>query len=336
MGDHQFWPLVPGDQLKRQEIHKLEVRGVHVGGRHQHGITSCLEGAAHLVFMGEGGEENGYGKHDYFVDDDTISYTGEGPVGNQSLLSSGNKFLANASSTDVVHFFWRAKKSDPYTYVGEVAVGPPTWRWDRAPDRNGDERDVLVFTLKRAGNQSQSLSELKLLTPVAAGDRKPAVIRNSDALWTPPATSDVIVPGSSGGVATRSEHTLQKDFGEWLLAKGNDVRQQSIEGQLPDFVDRTDGFVIEAKGSSERSAVRQAIGQVLDYADSARRAQSALKPAILLPARPDDPRAELVLRLGITLIYRDSQDGFVYEYPEGDELNYLLLASETSDSVDGD
>ena len=133
------WPLNVGDQLKRSEIHQLEVRGMRVGGRQQHGITSCLEGGAHLVFMGEGGEENGYGKHDYFIDDDTISYTGEGSVGNQSLLSSGNKFLATASPNDVIHFFWRAKKSDPYTYVGEVAVEASAWRWDRAPDWNGDE-----------------------------------------------------------------------------------------------------------------------------------------------------------------------------------------------------
>jgi len=114
MTDDSTWPLNPGVQLKRSEIHKLEVGRVRVGGRQQHGITSCLGGTAHLVFMGEGGEENGYGKHDYFIDDDTISYTGEGSVGNQSLLSSGNKFLSSASPSDVIHFFWRAKKSDPY------------------------------------------------------------------------------------------------------------------------------------------------------------------------------------------------------------------------------
>ena len=125
-------------------------------------------------------------------------------------------------------------------------------------------------------------------------------------------------------MATRSEHTLQKDVGEWVLAKGNDVRQQTIEGQVPDFVDATDGYVIEAKRSSERASVRQATGQVLDYADSAHRAGSALKPAILLPARPDDPRARLVLGLGITLIYRGSKDGFVYEYPEDPQSNKVL------------
>ncbi len=69
MTDDSTWPLNPGVQLKRSEIHKLEVGRVRVGGRQQHGITSCLGGTAHLVFMGEGGEENGYGKHDYFIDD---------------------------------------------------------------------------------------------------------------------------------------------------------------------------------------------------------------------------------------------------------------------------
>ena len=60
----------------------------------------------------------------------------------------------------------------------------------------------------------------------------------------------------------------------------------------------------EAKASVSRTAVRLAIGQVLDYADAFRSAGDPLAPAIWRPARPDPARVDLALGLGISVFYR--------------------------------
>lgn len=300
------WPPFPGQRLTRFEINNAELDGIRVGGNPQSGITYSKSLSEVLVFMGEAGEDNGYGKWD-FIDGTRVSYTGAGRIGNQDPNRFDNQYIISAPVSRTIRLFWRSHRSDPYEYVGEIKQALP-WEMKRAPDRNGEDRDVVVFTFDIVGD---FFGERHI-----PASRRAPIITNSDREWTPPSTTDVISSGSEGGVVKRKEHNLQRDFGEWLLRNGVDVRSQTIEGQVPDFVDATNRMVIEAKRSSERHAIRQAIGQVLDYADAARRTGLALKPAILVPVRPDDHRAQLVLNLGIILIYRDEKNGFTYEYPD--------------------
>ena len=309
--DEVTWPLKPGMAMKRKAIHQLTVDGRPIGGREQHGIVSCLGGAELLIFMGERGENNGYGKHDKHAGLE-VTYTGEGRFGNQDPTSSGNRALLEADESTIIHFFRRERKRDPYTYVGRVTPlsTPETghWRWDRAPDGNGDERDVLVFSL-RVRDTSGSAE-----TPAFGGDPQPALTRRR---WSAPSQGDVEVSPYAGGIASRVEHALQAEFGAWLESRGHDVWREAIEGQFPDFIDGTDGLVIEAKPSSARPFVRLAIGQVLDYADAHWRAGTPLTPAVLFPSRPEEPRVALARRLGIVVIYKVGTGGFSYEWPDG-------------------
>ena len=309
--DEVTWPLEPGVQMKRKAIHQLTVDGRPLGGREQHGIVSCLGGAELLIFMGERGENNGYGKHDKHAGLE-VTYTGEGRFGNQDPTSSGNRALLEADESTIIHFFRRERKRDPYTYVGRVTPlsTPETghWRWDRAPDRNDDERDVLVFSLRVRNAPGRAA------VPAAVGrDPQPVATRRR---WSAPSQGDVEIAPSAGGSASRVEHGLQAEFGAWLESRGHEVWSETIEGQIPDFIDGTDGLVIEAKPSAARPFVRLAIGQVLDYADAYRRAGTSLRPAVLFPSRPEEPRVALARQLGIVVIYKNGMGGFDYDWPD--------------------
>ena len=309
------WPPSPGQKMWREQIKHAAFQGTEVGGSIQPGIIRPKTISEVLLFMGEGGETSGYGKFDYFIPGEPrVSYTGAGRYGNQDPERADNQYVISASLDTVIRFFWRPSKKKPYEYVGRVRQCAP-WRMERAPDLDGLERDVIVFTFDILGDAEDKHIPLT---------DKPPVVLHSDSEWQESAEDDFDSPGSPGGKRKRKEHSLQNDFGRWLKSKGNDVRRQTLEGQVPDFVDASDLMVIEAKRSSERQAIRQAIGQVLDYADIAQRTGTPLKPAILVPVRPDSDRARLVLNLGITLIYRDDKKGFVYEYPEDHQSNKVL------------
>ena len=69
--------------------------------------------------------------------------------------------------------------------------------------------------------------------------------------------------------------------------------------------------VVEAKSSASRVHIRQAIGQVLEYAFlMSRNLDRDISPAILTPHKPARELCELLTSLGITFIWREG-DAFV-------------------------
>ena len=289
------WPPQGGEKRTKAEFHASQFEGRPVKGNGDAGITTCLGKDELLVFMGARGREAGYKEHEGFLPDGRVSYTGQGQEGDQRLASGANAQVVKFSRAGKpTRFFVQVEEDAPYEYLGLVRLDEEP-EWKRGKDRNDEERDVVVFTfrfLEQDDGHSRLFAEL------------PAPVRSAEQDWVPPDDTEVEVAPSGGGVAKRTEHTLQKDFGNWLRAAGHHVTTVTIEGQHPDLVDRTDGLVIEAKGSATRAAVRLAIGQVLDYADALRRDGDPLEPAILLPARPDPARVDLALGLGISVFYR--------------------------------
>ena len=292
------WPPEVGERRTKAEFHASQFEGRPVKGNGDAGITTCLGKDELLVFMGARGREAGYKEHEGFLPDGRVSYTGQGQVGNQRLQDGVNAQVVEFSRAGKpTRFFVQVEEDAPYEYLGLARLDEEP-EWKRGKDRNGDERDVVVFTLRfleKQDDHSRWSAEL------------PAPVRSSEQDWVPPDDTEVEVAPSGGGFAERTEHTLQKDFGTWLRAAGHHVTSVTIEGQHPDLVDRTNGLVIEAKASASRAAVRLAIGQVLDYADAFRRAGDPLEPAILLPSRPDPARVDLALGLGISVFYRSGK-----------------------------
>ncbi len=135
------WPISVGTTLKRVQVHAM------VGGAHQWGVTSCLGGAAMLIFADPvKSREFGYDKWEGMQLDGSFHYTGQGKFGPQTVDSGPNRRLLKSNEEGrLIHVF---RAQSPYvTYIGIFHLGEPPYRWESAPDTNGIERPVVVFHL---------------------------------------------------------------------------------------------------------------------------------------------------------------------------------------------
>jgi 5-methylcytosine-specific restriction protein A len=135
------WPVDVGATLKRVHLHQM------VGGAHQWGITSCLNGSAILVFSdAKKAQKFGYDKWEGFQRDGSFHYTGQGKFGPQTIESGSNRRLLRSSEDrKPIHVF--LAHSPLVTYVGQFSLGIQPFRWEKAPDADGHERSVVVFHL---------------------------------------------------------------------------------------------------------------------------------------------------------------------------------------------
>ena len=303
----QEWDVRPGEVWRRADLHR------RFGGSKQSGISSSARTPNVMVFSDpEVGRAFGYDKHEGRREDGSYRYTGEGQVGHQVATSQGNAALLSAEERGrAIRLF--IKDGRDATYIGEYSLGDPKYLVERARDRDGRERNVLVFNFVPVS------SEAPLPHPhnVAPGP----LLSNQYAVapWTPPNDSDISVPGTgrvvSDSTISRKEMQLQGAYGRWLEEHGKEVAQISIplDGgavmMRPDLFNVSDKVLIEAKKSSGRQYVREAIGQVLDYVHNLKRCDHPIEttPAILLPARPAEDLVELCAALGIAVVYREGE-----------------------------
>ena len=291
------WPVEPGVTMARSKIHDL------VGGNRRSGITKPASSRDILVFSDvKKGRKFGYHLHEGFLTDGSFSYTGEGQEGDQTFDAPGNKYLRDA---DIRGDFIRLFQTDgsQATYLGVFTLGDPAFNMQRAPDKNGDERDVIVFNLV-------PVSSLPIL--------EQAQIQTLGFIdWKPPSDSGYQIGPRShdGGIASRAEFTLERRYGLWLEKSGRNVKSVTIPipgtslSVYPDLFNATDNVVIEAKKSSARKYVREALGQVLDYQNLlAIQGHGDVKAAILLPSRPDSDLVQLCQRLGIEVVIPVGED----------------------------
>ena len=137
------WPIRVGETLKRRRLHAL------VGGAHQWGITSCLNGRAMLLFRNpKKSKKFGYDKGEGQQDNGQFHYTGQGVKGNQDVSSRANKSLLMSKDLEKpVHIF--ESLGTDVTYLGRYELLDNSYRWEVAPDETGHERRVVVFHLLR-------------------------------------------------------------------------------------------------------------------------------------------------------------------------------------------
>lgn len=137
------WPIKVGQKLKRRQLHSL------VGGAHQWGITSCMNGSAILVFSNPAKSRKfGYDRWEGPRSDGTYHYTGQGPVGDQDISTRSNRALIRSKARQLpVHLF--TSEGTEVTYVGLFELAEDPYRWERAPDQLGNDRRVVVFHLVR-------------------------------------------------------------------------------------------------------------------------------------------------------------------------------------------
>lgn len=122
------------------------------------------------------------------------------------------------------------------------------------------------------------------------------------------------IPGNKGGTFSQPERTLVDAYIEYCNL-GKYVVQPYIKSDkiYADLLDVSKYRLIEAKATTNRKAIRSAVGQLMDYKQTFRRKPSL---GILLPHRPTSSILSFLANYKITAIwltpnkkFRDSQKG---------------------------
>jgi hypothetical protein len=289
------WDIGVGEVIKRTEVHS------RFGGGGMGGIEPSAKTPNIFIFTSDSGGSFGY-NFDEELEDGSFLYTGDGQVGNQDITVGGNKAIVeHRKKGRSLRLFEATEKKTFVRYIGEfeLADAEPTIR--RAPDINGQTRDVLVFHLLPVGQTNK-------LTRKSVENSEPSVMWQNPERNTGESHTRQIVGSTT--IATRKEAQLQNRYIDYLKKKGFEVGTYIIsipESNSPlrvDLVDKTNQKIIEVKAGVTRGYVREAIGQVLDYAFQLKRIKDeSWFPVVLLPGRPSEDLCELIKSLDIELVW---------------------------------
>ncbi|MCP9759296.1 HNH endonuclease [Aquitalea sp. S1-19] len=133
------------------------------------------------MFTGSSGEQYGYAD-DFDEKTECPSYTGEGQVGDMQMKSGNLAIATHASTGRALHVFETLGKGKPCRYLGEYVYASHEVK--RGPDKNGDERNVIVFLLmavagKRLETQEEEAvlnSDIALFAGASLADLRHAAI----------------------------------------------------------------------------------------------------------------------------------------------------------------
>lgn len=174
--------FTPGTLYKRSEILS------RYGGQSRVGICTPSDHPVIFLFNTPRGEKYGY--RDGWTEDGVFRWTGEGQVGNQKFMRGNRALLRHLDDGEDVHLFIQ-KRPSFFRYERQmVCIG---YEWDRGPDKYGDERDIIAFSLMPLGalthdelinepESEMSLSELREIALSQASDQpqgREQQIRNS-------------------------------------------------------------------------------------------------------------------------------------------------------------
>ena len=294
------WEIPINQVLRRSEIHR------RLGGQRFGGISTPQSSRDILIFTDpKAGAEFGYDKHEGLGEDGSYRYTAAGQVGDMSISGVNKTILESPESGKVIRLFLA---NSPFaTYKGSFTLADERYTIEKAPDRNGDLREVIVFNLSPIDADTSEL-------PAFGGF---AALVATSVLWKEPNWETYLAVQKSRGVSvrsiSRSELQLQAEFGRWLIAKGHRLIFHPLKSGntmlFPDLFDETTMTVFEAKRSSGREFVRTAIGQVLDYQHVARALGQEVRCGILLPGKPVQAMVSLCRDLEISVYVRsESKD----------------------------
>lgn len=117
------------------------------GGSGQSGIAPSRLSPAVFLFTGTG-EQHGY--KDEFDEFGHLLYVGEGQLGDMKMSKGNLAIASHAKDGRALHVFQMAGKGKPCVYLGEFACDSHFFKRDA--DRNGNDRDVIVFRLMPVSN----------------------------------------------------------------------------------------------------------------------------------------------------------------------------------------
>ncbi len=316
------WDLKSGGTLSRAE------RRARFGGSEYGGIAHSKRSPNIFLYTDpDTGAEHGYEDH-WDRAGELFFYTGEGQVGDQRFDKSpwGNMAVRDHQKDGRAIRLFEAAGTKPGSkeviqrYVGRLEIDDAEpYTVERGPDRNRDERDIIVFRLRRVAEDaaaddtedSKAASE-RVATEVAVegtrgrneGRSSGVVVRKIPIEKQNAESFAAEYKVLSRKDRNRKEAKLLKSYENYLnnvLLHATCRHEISIDGEVlyTDLFDEYAEELIEVKSSIERNVMRLALGQILDYA-------KALNPksrAVLVPCEPPRGIFELFRDHGVRIIW---------------------------------
>ena len=125
------------------------------GGQWQQGIVTPKGKPYLFLFSGPSGAQYGYKDH-WEAGNTIFYYTGEGQEGDMAFVRGNRAIRDHAENGKDLHLF-EYVSGGLVEYRGQMVVTGHDMR--RGPDRNGNERDVIVFELVRVDEEPVEVQE---------------------------------------------------------------------------------------------------------------------------------------------------------------------------------
>lgn len=128
--------FIKGKVYVRRDIHD------QFGGQEQGGISTPADHDLVIIFTGEQGEEYGY--QDGWTNDGVFMYTGEGQIGDMDFIRGNRAIRYHIDAGEDLHLFEYVDQG-LVRYLSQMfCIG---YQRSTAPDREGDNRSVIIFEL---------------------------------------------------------------------------------------------------------------------------------------------------------------------------------------------
>jgi 5-methylcytosine-specific restriction protein A len=180
---------------RRNDIH------ARFGGQQQGGIITPKDYPLVIIITGEEGLQHGYA--DRLRPDGVFEYFGEGQVGDMQLIS-GNKAVAEHSASGESLLLFR-KTVTGLRFEGEMICD--TFHYERSLDRQGNERNAIVFELRPL----EAISEIV--------DEQGAPPNADLASLLAKALAAAAVPPRTGTGTPRNVYERSRDVRDYVLAR---------------------------------------------------------------------------------------------------------------------
>ena len=180
---------------RRNDVHS------RFGGQQQGGIVTPSEHALVIIITGEEGLEHGYG--DRYRSDGVFEYFGEGQLGDMQLIR-GNRAIAEHSSAGKSLLLFR-KTPEGVRFEGEMVC--EGYHLEKAADREGKQRDAIVFELRSLGAIAEHSDSENVAADAPLSELRARAIAASAAA-AKPAT-----------VGTKNVYERSRDVRRYVLAR---------------------------------------------------------------------------------------------------------------------
>jgi 5-methylcytosine-specific restriction protein A len=166
---------------RRRDIHSV------YGGQQRGGIATPSTHPVVFLFAGSSGSLYGY--RDGWQDDGTFTYTGEGQIGDMRFIRGNAAIRDHSKNGKDLLLFEEVEGGDRWRFSGRFDCAG--WRETTGPDKNGNTRKVLVFTLVPEGQTDTEIDEqdLKALTKLPLSQLRARALAASEAPSGDPKTT---------------------------------------------------------------------------------------------------------------------------------------------------